>query len=102
MRLVGEVIRLAGNLATIQVYEDTGGLRVGEPVISSGAPFMVELGPGLLGSIFDGVQRPWPVLREQQGDFIARGGMAPPLNRQKAWDFEPRVQIGERVSGGDF
>ncbi len=102
MQLVGEVIRLASNLATIQVYEDTGGLRVGEPVISSGGPFMVELGPGLLGSIFDGVQRPLPVLREQQGDFIARGGTAPPLPRQKVWDFEPRVRVGERVSGGDI
>jgi V/A-type H+-transporting ATPase subunit A len=102
MRLVGEVIRLARDVATIQVYEDTGGLRVGEPVVSSGGPFMVELGPGLLGSVFDGVQRPLPVLRQQQGDFIVRGGMALPLNRQKVWDFEPRVQVGERVSGGDI
>ena len=82
MRLVGEVIRLAGDLATIQVYEDTGGLRVGEPVASSGGPFVVELGPGLLGAIYDGVQRPLPVLREQQGDFITRGGTALALDRQ--------------------
>lgn len=102
LRLVGEVIRLANDLATIQVYEDTGGLRVGEPVVSSGGPFMVELGPGLLGSIFDGVQRPLPVLRQQQGDFIARGGAAPALDRQKIWDFEPRVSVGQRVSGGDL
>jgi V/A-type H+/Na+-transporting ATPase subunit A len=102
MRLVGEVIRLASDLATIQVYEDTGGLRVGEPVVSSGGPFMVELGPGLLGSIFDGVQRPLPVLRQQQGDFIARGGTAPALDRQKVWDFEPRVEVGDRVAGGDL
>jgi V/A-type H+-transporting ATPase subunit A len=101
LRLVGEVIRLAGNLATIQVYEDTGGLRTGEPVVNSGGPFTVELGPGLLGSIFDGVQRPLPLLRQQQGDFIARGGSAPALNRQQRWDFEPCVQIGEHVSGGD-
>lgn len=100
MRLVGEIIRLAGDLATIQVYEDTGGLRVGEPVVSSGAPFEVELGPGLLGAIFDGVQRPLPVLRAEQGDFIARGGTAPALNRQKLWNFEPRLRVGERVVGG--
>ena len=73
LRLVGEVIRLSGDLATIQVYEDTGGLRVGEPVFASGNPFTVELGPGLLGAIFDGIQRPLPTLRQQQGDFITRG-----------------------------
>jgi len=100
MGLVGEVIRLSGNLATIQVYEDTGGLRVGESVASSGGPFVVELGPGLLGSIFDGIQRPLPILREQQGDFITRGGTAPALNRQKVWEFEPRLQVGDYVSGG--
>jgi len=101
MQLLGEVIRLSANLATIQVYEDTGGLRVGEPVISSGSPFMVELGPGLLRSIFDGVQRPLPVLRERQGDFIARGGTALALDRQAVWDFEPRVRVGDQVVGGD-
>lgn len=100
MGLVGEVIRLSGDLATIQVYEDTGGLRVGESVAGSGSPFVVELGPGLLGSIFDGVQRPLPVLREQQGDFIARGGTAPALDRRKMWEFEPRLQVGDLVSGG--
>jgi len=99
-RLVGEVIRLAGDLATIQVYEDTGGLRVGEPVVSSGGPFVVELGPGLLGSIFDGIQRPLPVLREQQGDFITRGSSAVALDRQKVWEFEPRLEVGDYVSGG--
>jgi len=102
MQLVGEVIRLAGNEATIQVYEDTGGLRVGEPVINSGTPFMVELGPGLLGSIFDGIQRPLPVLLAQYGDFIVRGGTAPALDRQKRWHFIPRVQVGDQVSGGDL
>ncbi len=100
VRLVGEVIRLVGDLATIQIYEDTGGLRVGEPVASSGRPFMVELGPGLLGAIFDGVQRPLPVLREQQGNFITRGSTALALDRQKVWEFEPQVQVGDDVSGG--
>jgi V/A-type H+-transporting ATPase subunit A len=101
MRLLGEVIRLSGDLATIQVYEDTGGLRVGEPVFSSGDPFVVELGPGLLGSIFDGVQRPLPSLRRQQGDFIARGGTALALDRQKSWHFEPTATVGEQIMGGD-
>jgi V/A-type H+-transporting ATPase subunit A len=99
-RLIGEVIRLANNLTTIQVYEDTGGLRVGEPVTSSGGPFMVELGPGLLGSIYDGIQRPLPVLHQQEGDFITRGGTALALDRQKLWEFNPRVQVGDRVAGG--
>ncbi len=102
MQLVGEVIRLANSLVTIQVYEDTGGLRVGEPVFASGSPFMVELGPGLLGAIFDGVQRPLPLLRQQQGDYITRGGTAPALNRQKRWRFEPRVDVGATVMGGDM
>ena len=102
MRLVGEVIRLAGDLVTIQVYEDTSGLRVGEPAISSDSPFMIELGPGLLGSIFDGVQRPLPVLREQQGDFIARGASVQALDRQKVWDFRPAITAGVRVAGGDL
>jgi V/A-type H+-transporting ATPase subunit A len=102
IQLVGEVIRLAGDLATIQVYEDTGGLRVGEPVTGTGSPFMVELGPGLLGSIFDGVQRPLPMLRQQEGDFIARGGTALALDRTAMWDFEPRVRVGDRVSGCDL
>jgi len=101
LHLLGEVIRLTGNLATIQVYEETGGLHIGEPVVSTGGPFMVELGPGLLGSIFDGVQRPLPTLYARLGDFIARGGSAPSLDREKMWHFEPRVRIGESVKAGD-
>lgn len=101
LRLVGEVIRLAGAQATIQIYEDTSGLRVGEPVTSSGGPFTVELGPGLLGAIFDGVQRPLPVLY-QQGDYIARGSTALALDRQQAWDFVPHLRVGERVVAGDI
>jgi V/A-type H+/Na+-transporting ATPase subunit A len=101
LQLVGEVIRLSGSLATVQVYEDTGGLRVGEPAVPSGGPFMVELGPGILGAIFDGIERPLVALRERQGDFIARGGVAPALDRQKAWQFQPQVQIGARLVGGD-
>ena len=102
MRLVGEVIRLAGQAATIQVYEETSGLRVEEPVVSSGGPFTVALGPGLLGAIFDGIQRPLPVLHRQQGDFITRGGKAAALDARKVWAFEARVRIDDRVSGGDL
>jgi len=101
LRLVGEVIRLAGAQATMQVYEDTSGRRVGEPVTSSGGPFTVELGPGLLGAIFDGVQRPLPVLHQQQGEYIARGSTALALDRQHAWDFVPRLKSGDRVVAGD-
>lgn len=102
LRLVGEAIRLSGGLTTVQVYEDTAGLRVGEPAVPSGSPFMVELGPGMLGAIFDGVQRPLVALREQQGDFIARGGTASALDRKKVWDFKPQVQAGEKLAGGDI
>ncbi|MGQ9841852.1 MAG: V-type ATP synthase subunit A [Anaerolineae bacterium] len=102
LRLVGEVIRLAGDLSTIQVYEDAAGLRVGEPVVSSGSPFLVELGPGLLGTVFDGVQRPLPVLYDRQGAFITRGGTAVPLDRAKRWHFEPRVRPGDQMVGGDI
>src|SRR5574340_1828518 len=83
--LIGEVIRLEGDRATIQVYEDTSGLRVGDPVEPTGAPLQVELGPGLLGSIFDGVQRPLPVLRVQAGDFISRGITSSAVDRNKKW-----------------
>jgi len=99
-RLLGEVIRLDADLATIQVYEETSGLRVGEPVVSSGGPFQVELGPGLLGSVYDGVQRPLPALRANQGDFIQRGADAPALDREQTWSFEPRVQTGDTVAAG--
>ncbi|MCL5951933.1 MAG: V-type ATP synthase subunit A [Chloroflexi bacterium] len=98
--LIGEVIRLEGDRATIQVYEDTSGLRVGDPVEATGAPLQVELGPGLLGSIFDGIQRPLPVLREQAGNFIARGISASPLDRSAKWEFTPTVRVGDLVGPG--
>lgn len=99
--LIGEVIRLANDCATIQVYEDTAGLRVGDPVEATGAPLQVELGPGLLGSIFDGIQRPLPLIREHVGDFIERGISAPAINRTKKWDFIPTVRAGDWVKPGD-
>ena len=100
-QLNGEIIRLDRDEAVIQVYEDTTGLSIGEKVIVSGSPLSVELGPGLLSSIYDGVQRPLPVLVEKAGDFISRGISVPALDRKKRWDFVPSVQKGDRVVGGD-
>ncbi|MBI5649960.1 MAG: V-type ATP synthase subunit A [Chloroflexi bacterium] len=100
--LIGEVIRIEGDGATIQVYEDTAGLRVGDPVAASGAPLQVELAPGLLGSIFDGIQRPLPVLRDQTGDFIARGVTAPALDRAVKWQFTPIARAGDVLEPGDL
>ncbi len=98
--LVGEVIRLEGAAATIQVYEDTSGLRVGEPVAPAGGPLAVELGPGLLGTIYDGVQRPLPTLLARQGPFIQRGASAPALDRRKRWRFTAHVRQGAEVAPG--
>src|SRR5436309_15669686 len=99
-QLMGEVIQIAGEKTIIQVYEDTSGVRPGEPVLDTGAPLVVELGPGLLGNIYDGVQRPLPVLQQVMGDFILRGVRAPGLSREKEWDFKPAVEEGETVKGG--
>ncbi len=100
--LMGEVIRLEGELATIQVYEDTAGLLIGEPVESTEGPLKLELGPGLLTSIYDGIQRPLPVIADDTGsDFIARGTVASALDRTKKWDFTPIATVGQEVSGGD-
>ncbi|MDO8964695.1 MAG: V-type ATP synthase subunit A [Coriobacteriia bacterium] len=99
--LMGEVIRLEGDLATIQVYEDTSGLKVGELVESTDGPLMVELGPGLLTSIYDGVQRPLPVMAEQGGDFIERGTVASALDREKKWPFVPVAEVGADLVTGD-
>ncbi|MBI4415755.1 MAG: V-type ATP synthase subunit A, partial [Euryarchaeota archaeon] len=101
-QLMGEVIRIAGDRTTIQVYEDTSGIRPGEPVIDTGRPLNVELGPGLLGSIYDGIQRPLPVLREKMGDFVLRGVRAPGLDRGKAWPFKPLVKPGDNVQPGQI
>ena len=100
-RLLGEIIRLDGETAFIQVYEDTSGLQFGEPVQSTGTPLSLELGPGLLTSIFDGIQRPLQSIREQTGDFIARGAVTEALDRKKRWAFTPSVQPGAKVGPGD-
>lgn len=101
-RLLGEVIRLDGPRATVQVFEDTTGLGVGEPVVDTGAPLTVELGPGLLGSIVDGIQRPLPVLHESGGLFIPRGSDPPRLDQDRRWTFTPAVRPGATVAAGDL
>jgi len=100
--LIGEIIRLNGDIATVQVYEDTNGVMPGEVVVSTGEPLSVELAPGLLTSIYDGIQRPLPTIYDQTGDFIARGVQANSLDRKKKWDFEPVAEVGSEVSGGDI
>ena len=101
-RLFGEIIEVRGNLSSIQVYEDTSGIGPGEPVDPTGTPLSVELGPGLIGSIYDGVQRPLDILKLKYGDFVVRGLFEPPLDRKKKWLFAPILTEGEFVHGGDF
>ena len=101
--LVGEVIELKGDTASIQVYEETSGLLPGEPVIGTGAPLSVELGPGLIEQFFDGVQRPLNLIEKAaESPFISRGIDVPALDRKKKWEFEPRLEKGAKVSGGDI
>ncbi|MCX8146922.1 MAG: V-type ATP synthase subunit A, partial [Candidatus Woesearchaeota archaeon] len=99
-KLMGEVIQISEENTTIQVYEDTSGIKPGEPVINTGTPLSVELGPGMLGSIYDGIQRPLPVLKEKMGDFIKRGVDAPGLDPEKKWDFKAVVKKGDVVKEG--
>jgi len=98
--LMGEVIKIQGDETIIQVYEDTSGIRPGEPVTNTGLSLAVELGPGLLTSIYDGIQRPLSVLVDKMGDFIQRGVSAPGLDHQKKWEFRPLVKEGDKVSPG--
>ena len=102
-RLIGEIIEMHGDLASIQVYEETAGLGPGEPVESAGIPLSVELGPGLLGSIYDGIQRPLDAIMETTGsNLLQRGVEVPALNREKKWHFVPSVPEGESVEPGDI
>jgi V/A-type H+-transporting ATPase subunit A len=100
--LNGEIIRLDGDIAVVQVYEDTSGLKIGEAVVNTERPLSVELGPGLLSSIYDGIQRPLPVLMKKSGSFISRGISVPGLDKEKKWDFVATAKKGDRVSGGDI
>ncbi len=101
-RLVGEIIELSGDLASIQVYEDTSGIGPGEPVYMTDQPLFVELGPGLIESIYDGIQRPLDIIREKTGDNISRGVEIPALNRDKKWHFKPLVKKGDALGPGDI
>ena len=101
-RLMGEVIKISGDKTVIQVYEETSGVRPGEKVYDTGQPLLAELGPGLLGSVYDGVQRPLPVLVTEMGDFIKRGVSAPGLDRKKKWRFTPIVKKGDKVGPGQI
>jgi len=100
--LNGEIIRLDGDLAVVQVYEDTSGLKVGERVLNTETPLSVELGPGLLSSIYDGIQRPLPMLVKRSGSFISRGISVPGIDKEKKWEFAATAKPGDRVSGGDI
>lgn len=100
-RLIGEIIEMHEDRASIQVYEETSGLKVGSMVESTGEPLSVELGPGLIGGIFDGIQRPLVEIMNQTGNSLSRGIEIPALDRKKEWHFEPSVNVGERVYGGD-
>lgn len=99
-KLMGEVIEISGDKTIIQVYEETSGLKPGEPVEQTGASLSVELGPGLLTSIYDGIQRPLEVLQDKMGDFILRGVLAPGLDHEKKWEFKPTKKVGDAVHGG--
>jgi len=101
-RLIGEIIELRSDKASIQVYENTGGLGVGEPVESTGQPLSVELGPGLIGAIYDGIQRPLDGIQKIAGDIITRGIEVPGLNRDIKWHFIPKVKAGDIVESGDI
>lgn len=100
-KLIGEIIELEGDTATIQVYEETAGLKPGEKIESTGGPLSVELGPGIMGSIFDGIQRPLEVIKEKTGDFIERGVDVPSIDKEKKWTFKPVAKVGDKVQGGD-
>lgn len=100
-RLVSEVIALDQNVASLQAYEDTGGLAPGAPVFVGGGPLSVELGPGLLGSVFDGIQRRLDRLAVREGDFLGRGQQIAGLDQDRTWNFEPALAVGTRVSGGE-
>ncbi len=99
-KMVGEVIRLTGDVAFVQVYESTSGLRPGEPVFGTGLPLSVSLGPGMMGNIYDGLQRPLNIIAERSGDFIGKGVTAPQIPQDKLWDFTPKVKAGDEIVGG--
>ena len=101
--LIGEIIEMRGDQASIQVYEETSGLGPGEPVASTGLPLSVELGPGMMSQMFDGIQRPLERFRSQtESDYLIRGVALPVLDRERRWHFIPQVQVGEAVKAGQI
>ena len=102
LNLIGEIVELHGDFASIQVYEETTGMGPGEPVIDTETPLSVELGPGLIESIYDGIQRPLNSLVEAEGEFMSRGSAMPGLNREKKWHFKPTVAEGTKIGHGDI
>ncbi|MCD8094840.1 MAG: V-type ATP synthase subunit A [Ruminococcus sp.] len=101
LKLIGEIIEMHGDKASIQVYEETAGLGRNEPVVSTGEPMSTELGPGLIGGIFDGIARPLDELKKRTGNKLVRGSQAPSLNRERLWKFEALASVGDKVTGGD-
>ena len=99
--LIGEIIEMRGDKASIQVYEETAGIGTGEDVVSTGAPLSVELGPGLIGQIYDGIQRPLEDIRRQVGNTIKRGIQVDPISREAEWEFTPTAKAGDKVEPGD-
>ncbi len=102
LNLLGEVIKIDKDMAVIQVYEETSGLKIGEKVESTMAPLSLSLGPGLIGNIFDGILRPLSELKEKTGDFIERGCMIDAINKEKKWNFIAKVNVGDKISFGDI
>ena len=100
--LIGEILEMRGDQASIQVYEETAGIGPGDPVVTTGFPLSVELGPGLVETIYDGIQRPLEIIREQAGDCITRGIQVSPISHTKKWHFHPLAKAGDRVIGGDI
>lgn len=100
-KLIGEIIELRGDVASIQVYEETAGLGPGEPVYFTNEPLSVELGPGLIEGIYDGIERPLKVISDAYGDRIPLGVDVPKLNREKVWEFKPILKVGDQVNSGD-
>ena len=101
-KLIGEIIEMRGDVASIQVYEETTGIGPGDPVVSTGYPLSVELGPGMLRHMYDGIQRPLEKLEDLAGNFLKRGVTAPALNRETKWEFEPKKSVGDEVVAGDI
>ena len=101
-RLVGAILTMKGDTASIQVYEETSGLGPGAEVITTGAPMSVELGPGMIEGIYDGIQRPLEKIVEKVGDCITRGVEVPAIDHEKKWEFTATAKVGDKVTGGDI